>query len=188
MAPWRLSCAALSLGALLAGCATAYSRGEEAFHAGRYQDAAREFEAAAAGDGRRLDALTGLGISRYKLGDLTGAEDALRRVLAEEARHGEARLYLALVALGQGQDARATDALEALRPEIRHPRIAATVDRALAAIRQEPTEPVRRLVAASLDDAVGWARDVRNASRGVPAHALEPSWTLHRDRYFRRFP
>jgi tetratricopeptide (TPR) repeat protein len=188
MGPWPLACAALALGPLLTGCATAYSRGEEAFRAGRYQQAAREFETAATRDGRRLDALTGLGISRYKLGDLTGAEDVLRRVLAQEAGRGEARLYVALVAIGRREDARAIEALEALRPGIHHPRIAATVDRALAALREQPTEPVRRLIAASLDDAAGWARDVRDASRRIPAHALEPSWTLYRDHRLRRFP
>lgn len=46
MVELRVVRGALVLGALVAGCATAYSRGEEAFRAGRYQDAAREFEAA----------------------------------------------------------------------------------------------------------------------------------------------
>ncbi len=72
----RLALASLALGALLAGCATAYSRGEEALHAGRYAEAAREFEAAAASGGKRLDALTVLGIARYRLGDFTRAGNA----------------------------------------------------------------------------------------------------------------
>jgi tetratricopeptide (TPR) repeat protein len=184
----RLALGALMLGALLAGCATAYSRGAEAFHAGRYDEAAREFEAAAATGTRWLDALTALGISRYKLGDLTGAQEALRRVLGEDPKRGEARLYLAVVELGRHEDARALEDLEILRPLIHHPRIAATADRAMAAIREGLSESARQLVAASLDDAVEWARDVREASRRAAVYALEPSWTIYRDHYYPRLP
>jgi Tfp pilus assembly protein PilF len=183
----RFVLAALALGTLLAGCATAYSRGEAAFRAGRYQDASREFEAAVASGARPLDALTALGISRYKVGDFAGAREALRRVLAEEPKRGEARLYLALAELGQQEDARALEDLEALRPVIRHPRIQATVDRAMAAIREGLSETARRLVMASLDETVEWAREVREASRASQAYALEPSWTLYRDRYYSPF-
>jgi tetratricopeptide (TPR) repeat protein len=179
---------ALALVALLAGCATAYSRGAEAFHAGRYDEAAREFEAAAITGTRQLDALTALGISRYKLGDLGGAQEVLRRVLAEDPNRAEARLYLALVELGRHEDAWALEDLETLRPLIHHPRIAATVDRAMAAIREGPSESARRLVAASLDDAVEWARDVREASQRAAVYPLEPSWTIYRDRYYPRLP
>ena len=180
----RLAFCALVLGALLAGCATAYSRGAEAFHAGRYDEAAREFEAAAVAGTRRLDALTALGISRYKLGDLAGAQEVLRRVLADDPRRGEARLYLALVELGRHEDARALDDLEILRPLLHHPRILATVHRAMAALREGLSEQARQLVAASLDDAVEWARDVREASRRAAVYPLEPSWTIYRDRYY----
>jgi tetratricopeptide (TPR) repeat protein len=184
----RLVGTALVIGALVAGCASAYSRGQEAFAAGRYEDAAREFEAAATSGARRLDALAALGISRYKLGDLTGAQEALQRVIAEDATRDEARLYLALAALGQHDDTRALAELQALRPQIRHPRIAAAVDRAMTVIREGPPESVRRLVAASLDDAVEWADDVREARRRPPAHVLEPSLSVYRDRYIRHLP
>ena len=184
----RSVCTALVVGALVAGCATAYSRGEEAFEAGRYQEAAREFEAAATSGGKRLEALAALGISRYKLGDLAGAQEVLHRVIAEDPTRGEARLYLALTALGQHDDARALEELQALRPQIRHPRMAATVDRAMAVIREGPPPSVRGLVAASLDDAVEWARDVREAARRPPVRYLEPSWSVYRDRYYRRVP
>jgi len=173
----------LALGALLAGCATAYSRGEEAFHTGRYEEAAHEFEAAAASSAQPLDALAALGISRYKLGDLTRAQEILRRVLAEEPGRGAVRLYVALTELGQHEDARALEDLVALRPLIRHPRIAATVDRATAAIREGLSEPTRRLVVASLDDAVEWASEVREANRRPHVYFFERSWPLHRDRY-----
>jgi tetratricopeptide (TPR) repeat protein len=182
----RLAFCALVLGALLAGCATAYSRGAEAFHAGRYDEAAREFEAAAVTE--RLDALTALGISRYKLRDLAGAPEVLRRVLADDPRRGEARLYLALVELGRHEDARALEDLETLGPLIHHPRILATVHRAMAAIREGLSEQARQLVVASLDDAVEWARDVREASRRAAVYPLEPSWTIYRDRYHPSLP
>jgi tetratricopeptide (TPR) repeat protein len=178
----------LVLGAPLAGCASAYSHGEEAFHAGRYQEAAAEFEAAAMRGPRRLDALTALGVSRHKLGDLIGAQEVLRSVLAEDAGLGEARLYLAIVALRRHEDARALEELGALRPQIHHPRIAAAVERAMATIPEGLSESVRRLVAASLDDAVEWARDVREASRLPSASLREPSWRVYRDRYRPLFP
>ena len=73
------------VGALVAGCATAYSRGTEAFNAGRYDEAAREFEAAVKAGTKRLKTLTALGIARYKIGDSAGAVDALRRVLVEDS-------------------------------------------------------------------------------------------------------
>jgi tetratricopeptide (TPR) repeat protein len=178
----------LLLGALLAGCATAYARGSDAFRAGRYGDAAREFETAAESGVRPLDALTGLGIARYKAHDLSGAQAALQRVLARDPRRAEARLYLALVELEQHEDARALEQLETLRPLIRHPRIAAAVDRAIAATREGCSETSRRLIAASLDDAVEWARDVREANERASAYALEPYWTIYRDRYYEPLP
>jgi tetratricopeptide (TPR) repeat protein len=182
----RLALAALALGALLAGCATAYSRGEEALRAGRYAEAAREFEAAAASGGKPLAALTALGIARYRLGDFTGARETLRQVLAEEPTSGEARLYVALAELGQHEDARALEDLEALRPLIRHPRIAAAVERAMAAIRKGLSDPARHLVAASLDDTVEWAREVREASSRWRAYSFE-SWPIYRDFYYPAF-
>jgi tetratricopeptide (TPR) repeat protein len=180
--------AAVVLGMLVAGCATAYSRGAEAFRAGRYDEAGREFEAAAEAGTKRLEALTGLGIARYKIGDFAGAADALRRVLVEDPRRGEARLYLALAELGREEDARALEQLQGLRPLIHHPRILATVDRAIAAIRAGLPGPARQLVAASLDDAVEWARDVREAHQRAAVYSFEPSWPIYRDIYYPRLP
>jgi tetratricopeptide (TPR) repeat protein len=173
---------------LVAGCATAYSRGAEAFRAGRYDEAAREFEAAVEAGTKRLEALTGLGIARYKIGNFAGAADALRPVLVEDPRRGEARLYLALAELAQEEDTRALEHLQALRPLIQHPRILATIDRAMGAIRAGLSGPARQLVAASLDDAVEWARDVREAHERAPVYPLQPSWTIYRDLYYPRLP
>jgi cellulose synthase operon protein C len=179
----QLALAALALGALLAGCATAYSNGEAALRAGRYAEAARELEAAAASGGKRLEALTALGIARYKLGDFARAREPLRQVLAEQPRNGEARLYAALAELGLREDARALEDLEALRPQIRHPRILAAVERAAAAIREGLSDRARRLVAASLDDTVEWARDVREATGRRRAYSVQ-SWSIYRDLYY----
>jgi Tfp pilus assembly protein PilF len=174
---------ALGLVVMLAGCATAYARGQEALHAGRYADAARELEAAAGDSKRPADALTALGIARYKLHDLAAAAEALRRALSADATRADARLYLALSELGLRDDARALSDLEALRPLVRHPRIAATVARAIAAVREGLSDPARTLAAASLEDAVEWARDVQLASH-THIYALEPSWSLYRDRLY----
>ncbi|HSF02028.1 MAG TPA: tetratricopeptide repeat protein [Solirubrobacterales bacterium] len=171
---------ALALGTLLTGCATAYSRGQEALREGRYEAAAHEFEAAAASSGKPLDALTALGIAWYKLGDFARARDTLRGVLAEDPKRGEARFYVALAELGQHEDAQALEDLEALRPLIGHPRIAAAVDRAMVAIREGLSEPARRLLAAGLDDTLEWAREVRDARRH--AYSFDP-WPIYRGLY-----
>jgi hypothetical protein len=58
----------------------------------------------------------------------------------------------------------------------------------MAAIREGLSDSARRLVAASLDDAVEWARDVREASQRAAVYPLEPSWTTYRDLYYPRLP
>jgi tetratricopeptide (TPR) repeat protein len=180
---WRRVAWALLVGVLLAGCATAFSRGEVAFRAGHYAEAVREFEAAVAEDARSHASLTALGVARYKLGDFTSARDVLRRVATEDPQRGDARLYLALAELALHDDTQALADLEALRPLVRHPRIAATVERAIGAIREGLSDSARRLTAASLDDAVEWAREVQLASH-AHIYALEPSWTMYRDRFY----
>jgi hypothetical protein len=76
----------------------------------------------------------------------------------------------------------------ALRTRIRPPRIAATVDRAIVAIREGSAETSRRLVGASLDDAVEWAREVRAANERAAAYFLEPLLDDDRDRDWERLP
>jgi len=178
----------LALSAILTGCASAYARGGQAYRAGRYTDATREFEIAAARGAKRLDALTGLGVSRDRLGDLSGARDALQRVLAESPKRVEARIYLALVELERRDDPRALEELTMVRPLIRHPRIAAAVERAIGAIREGTSDTSRELIRASLDDAVEWARELRDARERAAAYAVEPYWTIYRDNPYEGLP
>lgn len=56
------------------------------------------------------------------------------------------------------------------------------------AARELVSESSRRLVAASLDDAVEWARDVREASERATVYPVELSWTSYRDLYYPRLP
>jgi tetratricopeptide (TPR) repeat protein len=158
----RRVAAPLLVGIPLAGCATAFSRGETAFRAGRYAEAAREFEAAVAEDTRSHRAATALGIARYKLGDFTDARDVLRRVVADDPQRGDARLYLALAELGLHDDPGALADLEALRPLVRHPRIAATVERAIGAIREGLSDSTRLTAAVSM---TRWSGRARFSSR-----------------------
>jgi hypothetical protein len=58
----------------------------------------------------------------------------------------------------------------------------------MGAIRAGLSGPARQLVAASLDDAVEWARDVREARERAPVYLLQPSWTIYRDLYYPRLP
>ncbi len=181
--PARTVLALAIAGLLTGGCATAYSRGREAFDAGRYAEAAGYFQEAAAAERPRVAALTALGVCQFKLGELDRAAGVLRDVVAEAPRSGEARLYLALAELMQAQDDRALEDLAAPGPLIRHPRIASAVERATEAIRGGLSASMRRFVAASLDDTAEWAHEVSEAARGGTRAALEPSWRLYRDRY-----
>ena len=122
---------------LLAGCATPYADGRLALQAGRYPEAARNFQDALARDPDRLDALMGLGIARYKEGKLDEAAAALTRVVARLPNSETTRLYLALSYLRKGQIAEAEDNLTRLIELAPHPRLAAQADRALRLMRQQ---------------------------------------------------
>jgi len=146
----------------LAGCVTSYLEGQSALVQNRYDKAAAHFEDALAKHPDRLDALTGLGISKYKLGALDQSVEALQRVVAQAPRQGEARLYLGLAFLQKGDLTGAEAHLTALRDLRPEPRLAAQVDRALALLRGDAlTDEVRRFVASSLEDEADWAREVR---------------------------
>jgi hypothetical protein len=73
----------------------------------------------------------------------------------------------------QHHDACALEELEILRPLIRHPRVAATVEHAIVVIREGSSETSRRLIGANLDDAVEWAREVREANERAAAYSLQ---------------
>ena len=70
MHQWSVSLSLIVSASILAGCATPYLQGRTALQQGRYDEAAR-----------RLDALAGLGVARYKLGAFDEAVDTLHRVV-----------------------------------------------------------------------------------------------------------
>ncbi len=68
--------------AIVAGCATPSGQAWRALRQGRYVEAARLYEEALASEPDRLEALVGLGVSRYKLGAFAEAAEvfALREL------------------------------------------------------------------------------------------------------------
>ena len=160
----RIAAIALPLAVLVSsGCATAYLEGRSALARNRYDEAAVHFEDALAKNPDRLDARTGLGISKYKLGALDESVEALQRVVARAPRQDEARLYLGLAFLQKGELDAAEEHLTALRDLGPEPRLAAQVDRALTLMRGDAqTDEVRRFVVASLEDEADWAREMRD--------------------------
>ena len=164
----------------LAGCATAFGRGEAALHAGRPDEAARYFGEALAADPGRLDARVGLGIARARTRAWDAAIAALDDVVAEAPRRADARLYLGLARLMRGDVAAAREQLVALRDLPIHARIAAQLDRVLPLLVPGLEPTVRNLVAAGLDDAYEWTTEVDRARRTARA-PLEPGWTIFWD-------
>jgi tetratricopeptide (TPR) repeat protein len=164
---------------LLAGCATAYQRGQSALHEGRYLDAAARFGEVLAEDPERADALVGLGLAQYHVNAFPLAASSLERAVRALPGHAEARLYLALTYLAredQGAAARELDALAGLDV---HPRIAAQVGRAAALLRQGPLPPAtREFVRKSLEDEADWHRELLE-ERLAPHMYLGPTWFVY---------
>lgn len=167
---------------MMTGCATSYLQGQAALQQGHYDEAAGHFQEALARDPARLDALVGLGVSRYKLGAFDEAVGVLSRVLARVPQQREARLYLGLSYLRKGEDGLADEQLTALADLKPHPRLAALIDRALKLLRAESplSEEVRSFLAASLEDEVQWEREVREAQRLRPAYVEPFFFGFHR--------
>ncbi len=165
---------ALLAASLLGGCATPYREGAAANRQGRCDEAASRFEAALGDDPQRLDALIGLELSRYKLGDYDAAIEALERVVAQAPRHAAARLFLGLASLQRGEDGRADEHLAAfrdLRPDLR---TAALVDRVLKLLRVDPlTTELRGFIAASLETALEWQREIRETRQALQDEELQ---------------
>jgi len=161
--------------AILTGCATPYGQARTALRQGRYDEAARLFEEALAGEPDRLEALVGLGVSRYKLGAFAEAAEGLERVIARAPTNANARLYLGLSYLQRGEDGLADEQLTALRELGPEPRLAAQIDRALQLIRSEfLSDALRAFIAASLEDEAEWARQVQEARSAWRYHSLSP--------------
>ncbi len=160
---------------IVAGCATPSGQAWRALRQGRYDEAARLYEEVLAGEPDRLEALVGLGVSRYKLGAFAEAAEVLERVGARAPTNADARLYLGLSYLEKGEDDLADEHLTALRELGPGPRLAAQIDRALQLIRSEfLSDALRAFIAASLEDEAEWAREVQEARWAQRYHSRLP--------------
>jgi tetratricopeptide (TPR) repeat protein len=150
---------------LLAGCATAQRRGEQALYEGQYNEAIHLFQATLAEHPDRLDARLGLGIALYKAGALPDAALTLDEVLARAPAEGPALLYRGLIAIQQREDKAATDYLTRFRDVAHIPRFDVQLTQALRILGgAEPiSADTREFMATSLEDAVRSAREVEQA-------------------------
>jgi len=165
---------------LAAGCATTpTAQGRDALREGRPEEAAEHFKTALSEDPGKIDALVGLGISRYRVGAYDEAIAALGEALAKTPNLPAARLYLALSAVRKHDDAKAREHLEALHGLPSDPRFNALVDQALDLFRAGPlSDPQRTYLVASLDYGAEWARELaetRMALRNAQL-AWDPFW------------
>ena len=83
--------------------AEAYTRGLDAFQAGRLDEAVRAWQEAVTLDPGCTDAHVGLGVIHLKRGQLAQAEAAFQRVLAKDPHHVNALSNLGTVAMQRGQ-------------------------------------------------------------------------------------
>jgi tetratricopeptide (TPR) repeat protein len=178
---WRRGLGLGLVMAVLAGCATTQTAaGTSALREGRPGEAAEHFKEALADDPNRVDAKIGLGISRYRLAAYAEATALLSNALEQAPEQPAARLYLALSSLRQREDAKAQEELAALRALPLEPRLAAQVDQTLALLHTGGiTDAIRTYIAASLDYAFDWTREVaetRVALRNAQL-AWDPFWS-----------
>ena len=151
-----------------AGCATSTSAGRQALNQGRPDEAAEQFQQALTENPENTDALLGLGVSRYRLGDYDAAATNLTQVVARKPAEPGARLYLALIYLRRGNDPGAIEQLTALRGLPLHPRFSAHVSRTLDLLRgPQLPDGARAYIAADLEDTAGWAREVADLQRSL---------------------
>jgi tetratricopeptide (TPR) repeat protein len=164
---------------LAAGCATTTGAGRTALREGRPADAVTQFEKALAEDPGRLDALIGLGISKYRLGVYDEAVPVLENAVKRAPDQPAARLYLALSYLRKKDDARAQEQLAALRALPVDPRFVAQVDQTIELLKSgPPSDAVRTYILASLDYVWESARELAETRRALGhAQAMwDPFW------------
>jgi Flp pilus assembly protein TadD len=155
--------------AVLAGCSRTLGRAETALYAGRYDEAAGRFQEALAEKPDSVEALTGLGIARYRLGTLDEAERAFTEVAGRAPELPVPHLYLGLIALLRARDAAAGETLRRYAT-VAAPRVAATIDRGLRALASGPaTDDVRRFVAASIEDQAAAAGELLATQQALAA-------------------
>ena len=171
---WRYAAGLAVITMLAAGCATTpTAAGSAALREGRAAEAASNFEQALAQEPERLDALIGLGISRFRLGNYDDAIASLSHAVSRAPAHAAARLYLALAHLRRHQDAPALEQLTALRGLDLEPRFGALVDQALELLRAgTPSDPVRTYMIASLDYGADWSRELAETRRALRSAQL----------------
>ena len=178
---WRSVLGLIVVLGLAAGCATGKAAaGSAALREGRPAEAAEHFKEALAEDPERLDAKVGLGISRYRHGAYAQAIDALSEATTRAPSHPAPRLYLALSHLAKGEDAKAQEELTALRALSIDPRFAAQVEQTLNLLRAGGiTNAIRTYVAASLDYAFDWSRELAETRLALRTAELawDPFWS-----------
>jgi tetratricopeptide (TPR) repeat protein len=142
--PGRLAALALAI----SGCTTTVGLGQSELRAGRYTEAANNFERALKEHPERPDALALLG-----------------RALGQDPRRADAQLYLGLSCLQRGDDGCAAEHLRAFRGLNHNARVARQVDEALQLMRTEHplSSQSRRFVATSLESAVKSEQELQDA-------------------------
>jgi len=154
-----------TLALAISGCATTVELGQSELRAGRYTEAASNFERALKEHPERPDALVGLGIVRYAQGNYDEAVALLGRALDHDPRRADAQLYLGLSCLERGDDGCAAEHLRAFRDLTHSARVTRQVDQALQLMRSE--HPLswqsRRFVATSLESAVKSEQELQDA-------------------------
>ena len=178
---WRYAWGLMVVLSVLAGCATTQTRaGSSALREGRPDEAAQHFKEALVDDPTRVDAKIGLGISRYRLAAYDDAIAALGDAVKQAPDQPAARLYLALSHLRTRRDATAIEELTALHALPLEPRLAAQIDQTLTLLRAGGvTDPIRTYVAASIDYAFDWTREVAETRQALRAAqiAWDPFWS-----------
>jgi tetratricopeptide (TPR) repeat protein len=165
----------------LAGCATTQTAaGSSALREGRPAEAAEHFKEALADDPQRVDARIGLGISSYRLAAYDNAIATLSEAAKQAPGEPAAHLYLALSHLRKRDDAKAIEELTTLRALPLEPRLAAQVDQTLALLRAGGiTDAIRTYIAASLDYAFDWTREIAETRLALRHAQLawDPFWS-----------
>lgn len=164
----------------LAGCATAYLQGQSELRGGRPAEARRHFEEALAIRPDRLDALAGLAVAEYELGNFDRAVPLFERVVARMPTSGGAHLYLGLTHLQRGELERAALFMTGARQLPLASRTAAQIDRAVPLLATGLSDAARLFVAASLEGDLDWAAEVHDA-RTAPRARFEPAWAIYSD-------